>query len=445
MHCASVAAACLLLAGCGTWSASFRDVEQQLAQEKYREALQILERQGASGRDRVLHLLNKGMVQRMAGDYQASNQTFETAKQVMGELEAASVSESTAMLIINDAAHSYLGEEHEQVLVHLYQALNYIELGDLDNARVEALQTDLLLRRQAERLPAGHTEDAFARYLTGMIYEDLGEYGDALIAYRKSYEAYEQYGKLYGVSVPQPLKLDLLRLTSHLGLKNETAGLRKQLRIEEWPGFNEWRDRGELVFVLHNGLAPVKQEHSATALDPTMGHILRISLPYYTPRPALVASAKVHADKYEARAEVVEDVQAIAQRSLDAKMAAITARAVARVIAKRAAVRTAQSAAGKSDRNSSGVASAAIAIGAELAALLTERADTRSWATLPQNILLARLPLPPGTYKVKIELLGAADQRVGELQLPALTIRPGRKTYVSRHWTASVPATPRSK
>ena len=38
------------------------------------------------------------------------------------------------------------------------------------------------------------------------------------------------------------------------------------------------------------------------------------------------------------------------------------------------------------------------------------RADTRSWLTLPANIQMARLALPPGDYDVTVELLGADDQ-----------------------------------
>jgi len=434
-------AGCLLLAGCVTWSESFRNIERHLAQGQYDEALAALERQGGAQRDQALTLLNKGMVLRMVGDFRASNEALEAAKGLMEELSAISLREQAATFIINDAAHAYVSEEHEQVLVHLYQALNYIALGDLDNARVEALQVDLKLRQQAERRKDDYIEAAFARYLTGMIYEDLGEWSDAMIAYRKSYEAYLKYPKLYSVNPPQALKFDLLRLAQHLGLTEELRRYRKEFGIEQLATHEQWREQGELVFLLHNGLAPAKREHSVAVIDPGSGHVVRISLPYYDSRPAAVSAARLTAADHQGRTEVFEDVQAIARRTLEARLPAITARSIARAVVKGAVSRVARE--GARDQKSGGdaLAAAVVGLGVEIAGVLTERADTRSWATLPHNIQLARLALPPGTYTVKVELLGYADQSIGGFELREVVITPGRKTYLSRHWTASHAAT----
>ena len=41
----------------------------------------------------------------------------------MDALAATSLSETTLTFVINDATQSYVGEEYEQVLLHLYKAL----------------------------------------------------------------------------------------------------------------------------------------------------------------------------------------------------------------------------------------------------------------------------------------------------------------------------------
>lgn len=440
-------AGCALLGGCATWSASFQEIEFHLTQQQYAEALRVLERQHYAQRDRVLYLLNKGMVLRMTGDFRASNEALEAAKGLMEELSAVSLREQAATFIINDAAHSYAGEEHEQVLVHLYQALNYIALDDLGNARVEALQVDLTLQQQAQRASESrYTEDALARYLTGMIYEDLGEWSDAMIAYRKSYEAFLNYHKLYSTGAPQALKRDLLRLAGHLGLKDEVRRYQKEFGIERWDTHEAWRERGELVFLLHNGLAPLKREQSSVTVDPATGHVVRISLPYYESRRPVARAARVTVAEREARTEVFEDVNAIANQTLQDKMPAITLRAIARAVVKAKISEEAREAASNQQKKEDSLAAALLGLGVELATVLTERADTRSWATLPHNIQLARLALPPGSYAVKIEMLGFDDQPVGGFELRDVVIRPGRKTYLSRHWTVSHAATaPASK
>jgi hypothetical protein len=62
-----------------------------------------------------------------------------------------------------------------------------------------------------------------------------------------------------------------------------------------------------------------------------------------------------------------------------------------------------------------------------------ERADTRSWFTLPGEIHLARVSLPPGNYRGRIELYGRAG---GLLQSSdfQVVLAKGEKTYMSRHW-----------
>lgn len=436
---AALLAGCLWLAGCATWSTSFDEIERRLAQDQYTEALAEIERQG-DRREPLLYQLNKAMTLRMAGDYQASNQAFEAAKVLMDKYSALSLREKTATFVINDAAEAYAGEEHEQVLVHLYEALNYIALGQLDDARVEALQVDLTLRAQAERAGAAYVEDPFARYLTGMIYEDRGEWSDALIAYRKSYEAYGKRREKYGVAVPQALKNDLLRLTQYLGLTDEMRRYQKEFGITRFTDQATWREQGELVLVLHNGLAPIKREHATTVLDPASGHVIRIAVPYYEQRVPMVRAAHVVAGTGTADSEVVADIQAQAVSTLDAKMPAITARALARAVVKAQLARAARARAG--NRNDDAMA-ALLGFGMEVANVLTERADTRSWATLPHDIQLARLMLPPGTYNVTVELLGAGSTSVGTVELPGVVIRPGHKTYISRHNIASQPVTSR--
>jgi hypothetical protein len=275
----------------------------------------------------------------------------------MEELYGASLTEQTLSFVVNDATKSYVGEEYEQVLVHLYKALNYLQLHQLDEARVEALQVDIRLREIGEKFSeAQYTEDAFARYLTGMIYEEREEWSDALIAYRKAYEAYQKSTRKYAVAVPPALQMDLLRLTQHQGLTAEFDKYKKEFRIARWPSVAERREQGELVFILHNGLAPIKREHAVMVPDLRIGHIVRISLPYYESRGVTATGARVsarpaadpgQAEKASAPppgagTELVEDIDAIARKSLDAKLPGITARALARDIVRPEVLQIAQ-------------------------------------------------------------------------------------------------------
>ena len=435
----------LLLSGCATYSDSFSVIESQMAEQQFDAALQTLEKQRHPKRDQALTLLNKAMLERMNGDYAASNRAFEAAKARMEELHGVSLREQTLSVMVNDATRSYAGEEFEQVLVHLYMALNYLQLGERIDARVEALQVDERLREITQRLPENrYTEDALARYLTGMIYEELGERSDAMIAYRKAYEAYRRYQQNYLVAVPDFLKHDLLRLSQQMGLTEEMRQYKKEFRIERWMSADELAEQGELIFLLHNGLAPIRREHAVTIPDPASGHLVRIAVPYYETRPTPMTGARVVAGGAGAQAELAEDINAIAVKDLEARMPAITARAVARAVVKAQMAKAARENARQQNQNNAGAAVAAMAV--EIAGLVTERADTRSWLTLPARIHLARLPLPPGTYTVKVDLLGDAGRIVSTQEYANMVIRRGAKTYLSPHWIpSSVPTARRSR
>ncbi|MBI5890096.1 MAG: hypothetical protein HZB47_05395 [Nitrosomonadales bacterium] len=456
------ALACVLvLSGCATYSSSFAKIEQQLAGQQYDDALKTIEEKSKSKTERVLYLLDKGMVLRMKRDFAASNESLEAAKQEMERLYAASVSENALSFVVNDATVSYAGDDYEQVLVHLYMALNYLELGERDEARVEALQVDIKLREIGEKIPESKfTEDALARYLTGMIYEELGEWSDAMIAYRKAYEAYKKYQDNFSVAMPDMLKHDLVRLAQREGLTDELAGYRKEFgMVPEKKKAVGTGPEGELVFVLNNGLAPIKREHvvgtfappPSVAVDtsrrprrpaPPMRVIantrettappvlIHIALPYYESRPCHVSSARISVSGKQADTQLMEDIDAIARSSLSARMPAITARAVARAIAKGAIQESVDKAGQQGDDAGAKLIGSLLV---RVAAVATERADTRSWLTLPANVQLARLTLPPGTYDVQMELLGSDGRVMATRVFPQVTIRKERKTYLTQH------------
>lgn len=444
----------LALSGCATHSDSFYKIERDLATRRYTDALARIEEQADSRTDRVLYLLDRGMVLRMQRDYVASNVALEAAKSEMERLYAESLSENALSFIVNDATTSYAGDDYEQVLVHLYLALNYLELGQLDEARVEALQVDIKLREIAESVPdSKFTEDALSRYLTGLIYEELGEWSDAMIAYRKAYQAYEQYGVHYGVAMPEMLKHDLLRLTKRLGLKKEEARYRKEFGIKtDQVPVQSPAQMGELVFVLNNGLAPIKRERVVAATGPgssvvigatSEGHVrpvaIRIALPYYESRHNNVRKARISIDRQQADTQLMENIDAIARASLDARMPAITARSIGRAMSKVAIQRSVDRAGRNGDNDLAVELLGSLAV--RVAAIVTERADTRSWLTLPADIQLARVAMPPGSYTVTVALLDDAEHVVELREFPGIVISDGRKTYLTQHWIP-MPAKP---
>jgi hypothetical protein len=421
-------AACVsLLGACATYSETIRSTERSLAEQKPLLALQEFEKLEMPARDRVLFLMNRGMLLRMAGDYDGSTRTLEEAKQLIEALSAVSVREQAASLLVNDAAQSFVGDEFEQVMVNAYLALNYLEQHRLEQARVEALQVDVRLQEIAQQVPESrYTEDPFVRYLTGIIYEERREWSDAMIAYRKAYEAYRKHADRFAVAVPDPLKHDLIRLADRMGLADEAARYREEFGIAG-PSRADLETEGELVFTLHSGLAPMKNEQSITMQNPSTGRLLRLALPAYHPRPRPLVHARVTVGERSVRTYRVADIDSVAVKSLEARMPAITARAFVRMAAKDKVAR---------DAGERGGAQGLVGVAVNIANTLTERADTRSWFTLPSQIQLARIALPPGRHLGRIELVDDHDRVLQSSEIE-FAVSKGEKTYLSRHWIPS--------
>jgi hypothetical protein len=425
------AASLAALAACATFSNTIQSTERSLAQQQPRAALAEYEKLKPSGADRVLYLMNTGMLQRMSGDYDASTRTLEAAKGQIEQLRALSLREQALSVTVNDATKAFIGEDYERVMVNNYLALNYLERGQLDAARVEALQVDVLLREKQQRTSKSnpYQEDAFARYLTGIVYEDEGEWSDAMIAYRKAYEAYQKQLKAFAVEMPETLKHDLIRLADRMGIADEAKRYREEFKIDQTLSEADLLERGEVIFIVNAGLAPLKREKAITAPNPATGRIVRVAVPEYRARAHPFAYARLSVDSESATSSRVENVEAIAIKTLDSEMPAITARAIARAVAKDSLA----GAAAASGNNSNSSSAALLGLAVNLAGVLTERADTRSWFTLPGEIHLARLALPPGEYKVKVELHGK-DERVLDSNEIKIALRKGEKKYLSRHW-----------
>jgi hypothetical protein len=64
-------------------------------------------------------------------------------------------------------------------------------------------------------------------------------------------------------------------------------------------------------------------------------------------------------------------------------------------------------------------------------AIASEQADKRSWATLPDRILVGRLRVPSGTYDVELRHIGAHGGVVATQILKGVTITKRGKHFVS--------------
>lgn len=397
-----------VLPGCATYSAGFSKVESATAKRDLGEALKSLESLKLTGADEALHHLNKGTLLRLQGNYAESNKYFDHAKSLMEKLSAVSVTEQVASVAVNDTMKAYEGLPNEQLMIYSFEALNFLQMGDIDAAAIEARQFDIKQRLIAEKnSKAKYLSGAFVRYLNGMVYEAAGERDSARIEMQKAVDGYKAQNS--GFSVPQALAADLARLTAGKPAPSE------------------------VVFILHNGLGPSLDEVSIRVANPNPQNgsaLLSLSVPKLVKRSVPVDRVVLSSNSQTATSEVVEDVNAIAEKSLNDRLPLITARAVTRMVAKNLASKEAKKHTGQAFGMFSGLANLAVDVGAAA----SERADTRTWSLLPGNIYMVRLALPPGKHNVTATYYSANGNILRTQEFNDVVVKAGQKAFVSDYF-----------
>jgi hypothetical protein len=169
-----------------------------------------------------------------------------------------------------------------------------------------------------------------------------------------------------------------------------------------------------------------------SALYALNGSIVRVALPRLVPQKTQTAFSEItisgDREALTVRTERVNNLTAVAEKTLADRFTSITLKAVARAAVKNALAAGAgigtRAAMGKNNDAGPWIALLVSAIG-KFWAVYSEKADTRSWRTLPDEIQMARVWVPAGTYKVGIRPMGRAGGELHGGGARTVTVRAG--------------------
>jgi hypothetical protein len=422
----------LLLAGCSAVT-TFRPYPHKIAsfQQKlttftppdFRKALKSERR----GNDKILYNLEHGRAAQLFGQTAISRDAFAVAiATIRGNEERATVSASQigaslASFATNDNALPYAGEGYERVLLHHYQALNYLLEADLSGAGVEFRwansEQQEALNRHAKELERAEKEaqkksvsnaaensefqrryaqldevagrlknsfqNAYSFYLSGVVYELQGEENDAYIDYKKALEIYPENSYV---------QRDVMRLARKLRMEDDLAALAKRFpALYNATAITERRDGGELILLYEENFVPSREEIKIPFFLP--GGLVTLAFPYYRGPWRDYRPLEVFAGNTASRqTELLCDVRGLAAKSLQEKMPILLARQVVRAVSKALAQQAAKEKFG-----------AAGQLGMMAYSVISENADLRSWLTLPENVQILRINLPAGEQSLRLQ------------------------------------------
>lgn len=303
----------LLLSGCATYGQRMQQMVDDVKIGNYSNAEQTLvDTIQPDSKEALLYHLERGSLQRLQGQFDASNQSLVEAERIASALETESVSQHLLALLSNPRFLDYKGERYERILIHYVKALNYLSLAqqaehnpqqdaltELDNAGIEVRQLQLRLNRlrdEADSEDANddsltatlvkvydalrassidqqalrYRSDAWMNYLAGVRYEIAGDWDDARISYQKAAEGYEKHFTAKLELAPQMAEqawLDTLRMMRTDGDSNQrwkTLGkqhlshLSAQLLDERTQPIT--KDEAQILVIEHKGLLPAREE-----------------------------------------------------------------------------------------------------------------------------------------------------------------------------------------
>ena len=400
----------LLMQGCAFQQWKINNIAEQLRAGTAQQALLAMQSVEPPERDQAQYLLNIGMLKHLNGDLQGSTQDLQQAKQLMAQLQAISVREVIAASTLNETLRSYIGSPSERVMVQQLLALNYLAQGDLEGARVEMLQAGVLMREVAYK-DSLSGQLASAYFISALIYELGREWDDALIAYRHTAQLMDERGQ----RLPDALQDSLLGLTQKLGLTEEYQQYTQQFGR---PALALQAGEAEVVALYWDGVVSAKKQSKISIFAPSLNHHVSLAVPSYSDFYPSPVDGLLHVGSYQARTQLLDDVEVLAREDLQAQMPKITATTLLRAVAKHQAVKQAR----EGGQNGGGTLFGFIA---DVAAVLTEVADVRSWNTLPGNIQVARLRVPASDYPINL----------GRLRLEAvdLTLKAQQTAVVLAH------------
>lgn len=425
-----------LMIGCGGYK--FQQVIEPLERGQPESAYTYLQKHAPKKPD-IPFLFELGLVAHYANHFQASNAALDQAGDIAEDRYTKSLSKEAGSLVTSDKLRPYSSTRYERLLSHYYRALNYVYQGQLDGALVECRRATALINYfKGENENYDFFGAGFLAYLSGVLFEATGEWNDAYISYKQAAEYYRNAAEKTGVEMPGDIGRSLVRLARTLGFVDELE--RYQEQYGKFPPSPE--DTGELILFYESGYVPpkgeaaltfpilktddVKDEKFAPTLMGRQGrvykevelvYLLRVAIPKIDSHRPLFSGIEVGVGEMKAKGMLVEDVENIAIETFNAQRTGILLRTLVRAVSKYLIYREANK------------ENEVLGLLVNLAGAVTEKADTRSWQTLPNQIFMVRMPLPAGTHTLNLSFLGKNGGGNGRDSVPDIKINPNRITF----------------
>ena len=408
--------AALGLQGCAT--TQLMDAQSEVRQsfttgniEQSRSLMQRYEDKVYRSNDQVLRDLEMGALLYYSGEWDQSLNRMQQAEREIDRLFGVSVQRNLRALLLNDAQLEYQGEDYEDVMINVFNALSYIQLNDLEAASVESRRISFKLENLAirydglveslsrrdttsvdtnpgwERGSSNIEASAFGHYLSYVINANQGRQDAARIEYERFLQVYNRhYGRW---TAPQ-----------------QASENRLQSRAAAYP------PPGNTLLLAFGGRAPEKEARELRIYSDDLSTYIKYAVPVLDSYDSRVRRVEaVINDTLQIQLPLLDDFSRMAEEVFQVRKPIIYTRAIIRSTLKFASSKAAQSAV-KSEYGEAAGKLTGILGG--IFTEVSEVADLRGWQTMPGQVYGFSVDLPPGEHHLRIRYLGSAGQLLYE-------------------------------
>lgn len=249
---------CFFAVSCASYQSDLQESRALLTSSRAKEAAEKIKTHAEkSNKDQLAYLLDYATALFEAGSFKEASQAFIAADRLVDFNDYLSLSKVGASLLLNEGMVQYKGDSFEKIMINVYLALCFLQMGDINEAAVEARRLNQRLMQLSENGEKDFNRSFFARYLSAMIWEEVDNFDSAYLDYKYAYKISQDTADIKTYLAQSAVRAQRVDELDKLGLKKPSASK---------------SDEGEVVVITMLGWVPRKgpsiQDHRFPQLYP---------------------------------------------------------------------------------------------------------------------------------------------------------------------------------
>jgi len=420
-------ALCLFLASCASPAKLREDnIGKQIGSGGYEAAIEIVNKNKKkyyNSEDAFLFEFDMGLLYHYNQNYEESIKHFATAEAILDELYTRSVTNEAAAILTNDNVRPYRSYPFEIQWLYQTQILNYMALGEIDEAVVESRRALLAIQRLREKEESKFNESGALQYLIALSYEWQRSLDDARIAYNNAKKNFAT-GYIPKLAEQIPENEQEIIVIGYAGVSPI---------LGENKFWGTYAKDGALILYYKDASG---NRQSSTIFAPGLGGsgfsgstlTIQFAIPQMVERASQATAFSVTVNESSNITEPFSNTKISLKKDLENGQTATLIRTAARVILRTIAANKAKEK--MRSATGGGLANLLLNIGTDIATGALEEADLRLGSAMPITLQVARIPVEPGKHLVRIDVLNSNNMKIGSFTEQNVNVKKGEKVFI---------------